>query len=64
MTAKKNCKTYSPNVLDYPSAMSMYEKESLAAEAELRATKRNNLQTRDRDSHIRNRPAESQRKKA
>jgi hypothetical protein len=32
---KKKIKAYSTNVLDYPSAMSMFEKESLAAEATL-----------------------------
>ena len=33
--AKNKIKAYSPNVLDYPSNMSMWEKESLAAEAYL-----------------------------
>ncbi|HWO34906.1 MAG TPA: hypothetical protein VNO32_39445 [Candidatus Acidoferrum sp.] len=33
--AKNKIKAYSPNVLDYPSNMSMWEKESLAAEAQL-----------------------------
>jgi hypothetical protein len=28
------------NILDYPSSMSMYERESLAAEARLKAEKR------------------------
>ena len=32
----KKYKAISKNVLDYPSTMSMYEKESLAAEAKLR----------------------------
>ena len=31
---------YSPNLLDYPSMMSSYEKESLAAEAQLAADRR------------------------
>lgn len=35
----KKYKAYSENVLDYPSTLSMYEKESLAAEAKLRAEK-------------------------
>ena len=33
--AKSKIKAYSPNVLDYPSNMSIWEKESLAAEAQL-----------------------------
>jgi hypothetical protein len=33
-------KAYSPNVLDYPSNMSMWEKESLAAEAYLAAERK------------------------
>ena len=33
--AKNRIKAYSPNVLDYPSNMSMWERESLAAEATL-----------------------------
>jgi hypothetical protein len=35
--AKNKIKAYSPNVLDYPSNMSMWERESLAAEAKLAA---------------------------
>ena len=35
----KKYKAISQNVLDYPSTMSMYEKESLAAEAKLRVKK-------------------------
>jgi hypothetical protein len=35
----KKYKAISQDVLDYPSTMSMYEKESLAAEAKLRARK-------------------------
>jgi len=35
----KKYKAISQNVLDYPSTMSMYEKESLAAEAKLRVNK-------------------------
>jgi hypothetical protein len=33
--AKNKIKAYSPNVLDYPSNLSMWERESLAAEAKL-----------------------------
>jgi hypothetical protein len=33
--AKNKIRAYSPNVLDYPSNMSLWEKESLAAEAKL-----------------------------
>jgi hypothetical protein len=33
--AKNKIKAHSPNVLDYPSNMSMWEKESLVAEAKL-----------------------------
>jgi hypothetical protein len=42
--AKNKIKAYSTNILDYPSNMSMWEKESLAAEAKLaseRKTKKN-----------------------
>jgi hypothetical protein len=35
----KKYKAISKNVLDYPSTMSMYEKESLSAEAKLRVRK-------------------------
>jgi hypothetical protein len=40
MNGKRKKRTlipYSTNVLDYPCTMSMYEKESLAAEAKLKA---------------------------
>jgi hypothetical protein len=37
---KKKYRVISPNLLDYPSSMSMYEKESLVAEAKLRKKKR------------------------
>lgn len=40
--AKNKIKAYSPNVLDYPGNMSMFEKESLAAEAKLAAEVRSN----------------------
>jgi len=40
VAAKEKYKAISPNFLDYPSNMSMYEKESLAAEAKLRKKKR------------------------
>jgi hypothetical protein len=33
--AKTKIKAHSPNVLDYPSNMSLWERESLAAEARL-----------------------------
>ena len=33
--AKNKIKAYSPNVLDYPRNMSLWERESLAAEAKL-----------------------------
>jgi hypothetical protein len=35
--AKSKIKAYSTNVLDYPSVMSLWERESLAAEAKLAA---------------------------
>jgi hypothetical protein len=38
--AKNKIKAYSPNVLDYPGNMSMWEKESLAAEAYLAAERK------------------------
>jgi hypothetical protein len=37
--AKNKIKAHSPNVLDYPSNMSLWDRESLAAEARL-ATER------------------------
>jgi hypothetical protein len=43
----RKARAYSPNVLDYPSSMSLYERESLAAEAKLiakKATKRKPIQ--------------------
>jgi hypothetical protein len=38
--AKNKIKAYSPNVLDYPTNMSMWERESLAAEAKLAAERK------------------------
>jgi hypothetical protein len=38
--AKNKIKVHSPNVLDYPGNMSMWEKESLAAEAFLAAERK------------------------
>jgi len=38
--AKNKIKAHSPNVLDYPSNMSMWERESLAAEAKLAAERK------------------------
>jgi hypothetical protein len=35
MAKKKADQPLSPNILDYPSSMSQYERESLAAEAKL-----------------------------
>jgi hypothetical protein len=40
VAAKEKYRAISPNFSDYPSNMSMYEKESLAAEAKLRKKKR------------------------
>ena len=37
MPIKPSVKPDSPSVLDYPDTMSQYEKESLAAEAKLKA---------------------------
>ena len=34
---KKKVRAYSPNIHDYPSTMSQYERESLADEAKLKA---------------------------
>jgi len=42
--AKNKVKSYSPNVLDYPSNMSSWERESLAAEAKLAAEKKSKKQ--------------------
>jgi hypothetical protein len=38
--ARNKIKAHSPNVLDYPSNMSMWERESLAAEAKLAAERK------------------------
>ena len=38
--AKNKIKAHFPNVLDYPSNMSLWEKESLAAEAKLAAERK------------------------
>jgi hypothetical protein len=38
--AKNKIEAYSPNVLDYPSNMSLWERESLAAEAKLAAERK------------------------
>jgi hypothetical protein len=38
--AKNKIKPHSPDVLDYPSNISMWERESLAAEAKLAAEKK------------------------
>jgi hypothetical protein len=40
MANKKKIRAFSPNVRDYPSTISQYEKESLAAEASLNAKKK------------------------
>jgi hypothetical protein len=40
MTKKKASQLPSPNILDYPDSMSLYERESLAAEAKLAADKK------------------------
>jgi hypothetical protein len=40
MAKKKTGQILSPNVLDYPEGMSMYERESLAAEARLAAERK------------------------
>jgi hypothetical protein len=40
MPNKKKVRAFSPNVRDYPSTMPRYEKESLAAEANLNAKKK------------------------
>ena len=40
MAQKIRMKPHSTNILDYPSNMSMYERESLAAEARLKAEKK------------------------
>jgi len=40
MAKKKAGLTPSPNILDYPDSMSLYERESLAAEAKLAAEKK------------------------
>jgi hypothetical protein len=52
MAKKKACQQSSTSFLDYPSSMSLYERESLAAEAKLAAekktTKRPNPDGKDR----------------
>jgi hypothetical protein len=40
MAKKKADRPPSPNILDYPSGMSEYERESLAAEAKLAAERK------------------------
>jgi len=40
MAKKKAGLTPSPNILDYPDSMSLYERESLAAEAKLAAERK------------------------
>jgi hypothetical protein len=40
MAKKKKVRAFSPNVRDYPSSMSQYERESLAAEAILNVKKK------------------------
>ena len=42
MAKKKADLAPSPNILDYPSSMSQYERESLAAEAKLDADRKIN----------------------
>ena len=44
MAKKKVDLDSSPNILDYPSSMSQYERESLAAEAKLAADGKANKQ--------------------
>ena len=39
MTRKTRTKPYSTNILDYPSNLSTYERESLASEAKLKAAR-------------------------
>jgi hypothetical protein len=43
--AKNKIKAYSPNFLDYPSNMSLWERESLAAEATLAAERKSKKKT-------------------
>jgi hypothetical protein len=40
MAKKKAGQPPSPNILDYPDSMSLYERESLAAEAKLAAERK------------------------
>jgi hypothetical protein len=40
MAKKKAGQPPSPNILDYPDSMSLYERESLAAEARLAAERK------------------------
>jgi hypothetical protein len=39
MTRKTRTKPYSTNILDYPSNLSTYERDSLASEAKLKAAR-------------------------
>jgi hypothetical protein len=50
--AKHKIKAYSPNVLDYPSSMSMWEKESLAAEAQLAFERKSRTVTPKAKTHF------------
>jgi hypothetical protein len=51
--AKNKIKAYSANVLDYPTNMSMWEKESLAAEAKLAAEIKSNKKSATQKTHFR-----------
>jgi hypothetical protein len=50
--AKNKIRAYSPNVLDYPSDMSMWEKESLAAEAKLALERKSKIVTPKAKTHF------------
>src|ERR1700694_4521868 len=54
MAKKKAGQPSSPNILDYPDSMSLYERESLAAEAKLAADRK--IRKRPKPSVIQSSP--------
>jgi hypothetical protein len=50
--AKNKIKAYSPNVLDYSSNMSMWERESLAAEAKLATERKSKEKAPCKNTHF------------
>jgi hypothetical protein len=50
MAKKKAGHARSPNILDYPDSMSLYERESLAAEAKLKLAAERKIKKRPKPS--------------